>query len=306
MTTTKDLSQAQTQNGTLQYLRSASLTVGEKVFGVRLQFTVEQDQAGEVPNKSVVKAFNLSKASRDYIEQKQKGGEKIVTLAAGYGDNQSVLFSGGLFYATTERQGPDILSVLTLGAGIAWHQTAHIGLCGQMNDLQVWQELKKNLPGYGIAVGSLNQATLSAFQGVTHPGGFHYEGPVKDLLNRMTRQSGIRWSVDCGALHFYRGDSYQDNSELLLSKETGLIGYPAKVRDQNFKAKALLNAQLKPGKRVTLQSQIFVTSANQQGLAEMRIIKTTHQGDTLEGDWSSEFEAQTLNTSPTFLRAEDD
>ena len=306
MTTTKDLSQAQTQNGTLQYLRSASLTVGEKVFGVRLQFTVEQDQAGEVPNKSVVKAFNLSKASRDYIEQKQKGGEKIVTLAAGYGDNQSVLFSGGLFYATTERQGPDILSVLTLGAGIAWHQTAHIGLSGQLTALQVVQAIQKNMGKYGIGVGTRAIFDIANLQGVTFPSGFHFEGRPADCLNQICRPLGIRWSVDCGALHFYSGDSYQDNSELLLSKETGLIGYPAKVRDQNFKAKALLNAQLKPGKRVTLQSQIFVTSANQQGLAEMRIIKTTHQGDTLEGDWSSEFEAQTLNTSPTFLRAEDD
>jgi hypothetical protein len=280
-----------------QYLRKASLTVGEKVFGVRLQFTVEKDTAGMVANKSTIKAFNLSQASRDYIEQKDSSGPKRVTLAVGYEEGQSVLFYGDIYYAFTERNGADILTNIVLGSGMAWAQSATIGISGALTDLQVWERIKQTLVGYGLAAGFIDNATLASFAAGSYPRGFHYEGTVKGLLVILTSRYDLNWSVDNGALHIYRGDRYQDGAEILLSKDTGMLGFPSKVRDQEFKVKALLNPQIVPGKKVVVES----SSLKQP--AEMRVLKVIHQGDSLEGDWYSEFEAQTINTNPILLEA---
>jgi hypothetical protein len=290
----------------LLYLRTAELTVEERTFHTRLQFTIEKGQCGDSPNAVEIKAYNLTEDSRNFCELKKQGGAKRMELKAGYGGQNSVIFDGDIWYAFSERQGPDIVTTFKAMAGGLFIQHGHVELSGPYNDWDIYNHIKAELlPRYRLSQGFLSADVIAKLKSGTYPKGFTYSGSARSLLNGILINHGLDWAVDNGGLQLYSKDEYQDNVEVLLSTDTGMIGFPTKANSAAstegdevalegqfgiFKAKSLLNPELICGKKIRLVSKALEMNS------ELRIIKLTHVGDTLEGDWYTDMELAELGT----------
>lgn len=264
------------------YLRKAFVTVGGVKFAGRISFEVYRGNSVQAMNKSKVSIYNLSKDSRSAIDRRQG---KIV-INAGYGDDAPILFVGDFGLATSEnptpvlheRKGPDVITTIEMADGDQDLAGAYAGVSlgpGSTID-QVFNYIKVTL---GIPVGSV-PANLKAFQFLN---GFTFDGSLRKLMTDMAATIGADVSIQNGALQIVPKGAATGEPTILLKSSTGLISIPNKT-DSGFKAKALLNALLTPGRQVRIESK-FLTEP-----AVFTIDRVKHVGDTHDNDWYSEIE----------------
>ena len=266
------------------YLRSAFVTVGGIRFAGRISFEVYRGNSIQAVNKSKVNLYNLSPSSRGAVDKRQG---KIV-INAGYGANTPILFTGDFGIPTAEnptpvfhdRKGPDIISTIEMADGDQDLAGAYVSvsLGPGATTLQIIQIIKKQ-PGIPVA------STTAADHGVPHvyQHGYSFEGSLRQLMIEMGEAMGVQFSIQSGALQIiFKGG---DTGELavLLNASSGLIGIPNKT-EMGFKAKALLNPLLTPGRKVRIESKMLKQPA------EFAIDRVRHVGDTHDNDWYSEIE----------------
>ena len=68
---------------------------------------------------------------------------------------------------------------------------------------------------------------------------------------------------------------------MLITPETGLIGVPT-ITDNGVRAKALLNPEIRPGRRVQIESETLEMNA-EGGI--YRVSSATYAGDNHQGDF---------------------
>lgn len=276
----------------LQFLRTAQLTVGQKVFRTRLQFAIEKFTNGVNPNNCSIAAFNLSQDSRNQIEAAPRNSLKLF-LAAGYQGNNKLIFSGEVFYAHSDRKGPDIITSFKVNSGQVAVSQGHISIVGQVSDWQIFQALLTRFMLYGIVKGHVSANVQQELTRGTYARGYSASTTLSALMDHITKRHGFRWSIDNEAVNIYEKGVFEDQEQILLSKDTGLIGFPTKTDAGNYKIKALLNADINCGKKIKVVSKQMPIPA------PVKANKVTHVGDTLEGDWYTEFEALDLSFNPS-------
>jgi hypothetical protein len=272
--------------------RQASLQVDGKLYqGLDLDFDVDRHD-GSDPNKATIKVANLSATERAYVQAKGKRA----TLSAGYG-NPGIIFNGGITRAFHERQGGDVVTTLecTDGGQALQLASVDIALEAGATDAQVLERCLQVLAAQGIGRGF-----IAEFKPKAYTQAFCYSGPVKRLLDNLCKRQQLAWGIEGGLVEVVKPgpirkeitnigvsgmvDEIHSIRGVLLSPETGLIGFPSQ-KGNLVLAKSLLNPSLAPRRALKLQSSQTLLNG------VYMIQKAKFLGNTRSGDFTVDIEA---------------
>lgn len=219
---------------------------------LRVQFTASKSIGGD-PNKTEVSIYNLSANTR----QAMRGNLTRVQVVAGYDSNPSgaaVVAVGALANAVSVRQGPDIVTKLTLLDGFGGMVRGAVSRSyeGATQLERVVREAAATMPGVVI---DKVQVTGRL------PGkGIHLAGPATSQLNKLADQFGFSWSVQNGVLQAVMddqdtGDVWSFTSGNNLISCTPLLNGPTEGQS-GIELVAKFEARPKPGDRMVVQSSV--------------------------------------------------
>lgn len=241
---------------------------------LRVSFDVTHTQTSE-PNKAQITVYNLHRGALSYFQS----DDTVVRLLAGY-DQPALIFagepmSGGV---TQKREGVDrVLEIEAQDGGRELRQKrVNLSLATEATMQGVADRMARKL---GLAA-----AQTDLPEDVTLKQGVHAQGPVRDVLDRVTRSTGARWSIQDRTLTIYERGGEAGRRAAVFSSENGnLIGTP-KEKDSGVSVKALLEPSLRPNLRFRLESREL------SGLYRASEVKFS--GDTHGSDWYVETTAE--------------
>lgn len=286
------------------WLRNMSLTIGGVVGRQytssasaprKMTFRVNNNLA-EQPNSAKFELYNLSENHRSFIEGELTNKKVILEVSHG-NDALRELFRGDIYRAFTTKKGPNLVTEIESGDGVAERAGGLISVSFGPNNthLTFLANLTAAL-GMGVDVSAADMAALS--EQVLH--GRSYHGDAFGFIRALCRSTGHEWSIQRGVLQIMVENSSLKASAIYLDSETGLIGRPSPTRSKiryesrdasgsrrrrngqqigGVEIKSILNPELVPGALVQLNS------SSATGLYACRDI--THRGDTMGPTWTS-------------------
>lgn len=284
------------------FIRRAELIIGQKVevsnaaieppdalsFKTRVRFKVEKTDGSE-PNKATIDIFNLSLESRNFIERKNS----VVFLKAGYQNSIGLIFFGDIAEngVKQKREGADIITTIEAGDSEIVLADSHLEL-----------SLARGATTYQIIEAAAKELNLSIgvkkdIVSKTYMSGFSFSGSVKKLLDDITRFSNVTWTIQDGELLIMKKESNDGREAILLSKSSGLIGIPTKLKDA-YEFTSLLNYSIRPKRLVKIETSQLLDN-NKQGVNNsipfsdfVTVTKAVYEGDTHDGKWEVKCEGQ--------------
>ena len=278
------------------YLRQGELTVGPRVgssnapvepqdaitFKTRINFNIEMDNSS-IPNKAKISIFNLSEASRTFLEQR----DLICFLNVGYESSGLVnLFFGDIDEENglhVMRNGPDIITTIEAGDAEKTLRNAiiNVGLSKGATNTQVINEAAKQL--------NVSTSFRTNIREITYQNGFSEVAQARRVLDRLGAQAGFEWSIQGGELIIVGPEETDLQEAVLVTSKTGLIGFPVKTQDK-VEFTTLLNPRIRPNRAVRLESVIFGDQIGEN----IKVTKVSFVGDTREGPWFCKVEGRTI------------
>lgn len=210
-----------------------------------------------------------------------------VRIEAGYGEHVGQIFFGVLRKVSSWKQGPDWLTQISGGDAERSITTAKISktFVAGTPITSVVRELVGTL---GVGKGGLDN-TLNALSvtglltgGRTLQKALTMHGDSATELEQLMRSCGFEWSIADGA--FYAGPvgtpTFPGEGPL-LTPDTGLLDTPQIDKNGKLVGKALLNADLLPGRVFRVESSRVT--------GNFLCTKTQHKGSSNGPDWEVEF-----------------
>ena len=274
----------------LQFLRKARLVLQGKTSGIvvnpgdatddqmKIAFVVAKGITGTA-NTAEIEVWNLSEGHRNAVGKEFDG----VTLEAGYiphtgGQNVGIIFKGAIRDVEHRRERADIVTKITCGDGdealrkAVKSETYPAGTTPQ----KIVESLSTEFEKHGIARGEWKG--LDKLPPYRRP--YSVCGTCEREMNRLGRSHGFYWSMQNEALEIIPGNGYI-NATAYLTPRTGLIGVPA-ITDNGVKAEALLNPEVRPNRKVIIESETL--EMNAEG-GEYRVSEATYTGDNRSGEF---------------------
>lgn len=238
---------------------------------IKIAFDVAKSISSQA-NSASIRIWNLAESSRNAI------GKELdqITLEAGYmppGEtgNVGVIFQGQMRDVEHTREGPDIVTKLSCGDGDKAFRRATISKTypagTKVEDVVegVYQELEKE----GVSRGEWRfPENMEPFR---RP--YSVCGGCKRELDTIGRGKDFYWSVQNGAMEVHPADGFIGGI-VLITPQTGMIDVPT-ITDNGVKVSCLLNPEIRPGRRVRIESQVL--EMNAEG-GEYRVSEATYSG----------------------------
>lgn len=256
------------------YIRTVILTVvpasgqGKKITDLRITFKASKNDESK-PNTMDIEVYNLSEQNRALLESKNAQ----IVLEAGYDGKAGVIFKGNITRAYHEKEGGDIISKLEVADGGHRYRNARIekGIPPGAKTSQVLDELIKSM---GLVKGAVVGVPNSQYAN-----GISLSGLSKDRLDDICRKEGLQWSIQDGAIQIIPETQATNDSAILVSSNSGLIGSPSRTKE-GIEFKMLLNTNLRPGRRVKIEGRFLK--------GDYKITQVEHSGDSHEGEFISD------------------
>lgn len=245
---------------------------------LKISFDVSKGNESSA-NSASITFYNLAEGTRNSI------GKELdeLILEAGYtpptgGDNVGVIFKGQIRDVEHRRDGPDILTTVSCGDGDKALRRATISKTfpkgSKVED--VVEELYKELEKEGVQRGQWK------FPDNMPPYKRPYStcGGCSRELDTIGRSRGFYWNIQNGAMEITPGDGFI-GGVILITPNTGLIDTPT-ITDNGVKFSCLLNPEIRPNRRVQIESQTLEMNA-EGGM--YRVSQATYSGDNMDGDF---------------------
>lgn len=252
---------------------------GVSLHEIKIKFSVSKG-VSSTQNSAEISIWNLAEKSRNAL------GKELddITLEAGYlppegGGNVGIIFKGQIRDVEHKRDGPDIITTIYCGDGDKAIRNAVLGKTYPKGTpvKDVVEDLYKELEAEGVTRGEWKfPDDLPDFK---RP--YTVCGTCKRELDTLSRGRDFYWSLQNETMEIIPGNGYVGGI-VLLSPETGLIDTPT-ITDNGVKAKALLNPEIRPNRRVRIESQTLEMNAEN---GEYRVSECTFAGDNREGDFT--------------------
>lgn len=266
--------------------RIASASTGKGRRPLAVSFEVAKS-LGREPNRASVKVANLSKPTRESLEQ---ADEPELQIRAGYQEQglQDTIFVGDTQDIYSTREGADIWTMIESEDGGRSYRSARLAMSFDPG-VALTTVLTTIAGAMGVGIGNTASvaasATLSSGSNI-FPRGLAIEGPAWRSLDTVCRSAELRWSVQNGVLQLRQQRRPAEVTATLLSPSTGLIGSPARTSrdprtgDISVTATSLIVPGLFPGTVVVLDSTTV------QGSWMVHTVRYT--GSTIANDWYAE------------------
>lgn len=281
---------------TLLFIRKAFVKVGKSgestglQFNTRVTFEIEKTLES-TSNKGKIGIYNLNQDSQSFLEQ----NDLQVELYAGYEEQVEQLFIGDIKRVNRTRSGPDIIASIECGDGEKKiEESTYTGsFAPGSTNIQV---LNAAIKALGVTIGTVQDLKSDVFQG-----GFVFAGQVKKLLNQLTKDQKLQWSIQDGELIIIGKGKVTAEEGPLITSETGMIGFPSKT-EKGIQFKSLLNPKIRPGRMVQIKTLQYAEAQdagptnpkillNKAASGNFKVTKVKHSGDSMTGNWTSEVEA---------------
>jgi hypothetical protein len=275
----------------LQYLRKIRLTAkgssgqitinpgGIEAHEIKISFDVAKS-ASSTPNSASIRIWNLKESTRNSL------GKELddITLEAGYippGEqgNVGIIFKGQMRDVEHRRDGADIITELSVGDGDKAVRSATISKTYKAGTKveQIAKDIQAEFKKKGIDQGEFKfPKTMPPFK---RP--YTVCGGCKREMDTLGRGKGFYWSIQNGTMEIIPSDGFIGQI-VLLTPKTGLINTPT-ITDNGVKFKALLNPEIRPNRRVKIESSILELNSEN---GEFRVTECNFSGDNRDGDFS--------------------
>lgn len=257
------------------------------------------------PNTAKISVYNLNQNTRNLLTEEHQA----VEFFAGYGPNVGMIFSGQTTNVVHEPTSTGYITHISAGDGIKEFETKYFNKSYSARTL-----LTVILADLCNATGL--PSTIDIFPTETLLRGETFTGRVKDQLDRICNDRGLQWSIQYGVIEVTQKDLplFRDPTVVVLSSDTGLIGYPQVIRRTDeaaqsgkeekekygIRAVSLMNYNIRPKRLVkikssdsiiqagnTLKQTIPKTDANGVFIADI----VRYYGSTVGGEFFVEVEA---------------
>jgi hypothetical protein len=252
-------------------------------FRIQRSLHVTQSSLKPIPNTCDLRIFGLSATHRKQLAKSTTtpGPDTVVVpciLAAGYQQNQKVLFSGELRGAQDISEGPNVIVELSTGDGDAAITQTRLNLVVPAGATmsQVFQQIVDSM---GVQSGNL-QSALGQFQSSPQAArlfakGAALKGSAAEILSDMCRSVGIQWSIQNGAIQILPVTTPPEGQAILIDENHGMVGTPT----VDTKGIAVVRTLMIPG--IIPGSKIALSSRNASG--GFTVIGMEIEGDTSPG-----------------------
>lgn len=243
---------------------------------LKIAFNVSKGLSGTA-NTAEIEMWNLTEGHRNAL------GKELddITLEAGYmppdgGSNVGIIFKGQMRDVEHRREGPDIVSRITCGDGDKAFRRATISKTFTKGTPveDVVEELYKQLEKEGVDRGEWKfPQDMPKYE---RP--YSMCGSCTRELDLIGRSRGFYWSVQNGTFEIIPGDGFV-GGVVVITPETGMIDTPT-ITDNGVKVRCLLNPEIRPNRRVQIESQMLEMNA-EGGM--YRVSEVTYSGDNRDG-----------------------
>lgn len=255
-------------------------STGKRIDGLKITFEGDKDDVG-TPNRAKISVFNLNADSAALLQREGV----VVQLFAGYEGQVDLMFLGDVTRAITTIEGASARTVIESGDGHRAVSTtqANVTLKGETDVKAALTATIKDL------VSNPDQIIKSLSGDVLDqklPRGFTASGPVKTVLRGLAASRRFDWFYLDGELVILDRDSALKEPAVKVSRETGLIGSPARLTGAGSKGiqlRVTLNGKIRPRRLLDLESREFT--------GFYLVKKVQHRGDNFGGDHYTQIEA---------------
>lgn len=246
------------------------------------------------PNPGQVKVYNLSKATRDRLNDEGL----IYTLRVGYAGLENtplvkILSQGDVTDITTVRNGVDVVTTFKVGEGT--NALTETTLDKSFEEGVTTRQLVNAFSdALGVAKGA-----IEGLKDLTFNSGYSATGKVKDRLDEITKKQGLEWSVQNGELQILPKEGKTTEEAVLLTKETGLLkAFREKTKKAGqatladvTKFTALLNPDIKIGREIAIYSELDEIGESAENPGFFTVRKAVYMGDNRGGKFVVKGEA---------------
>lgn len=192
--------------------------VGAGTVPLHIKFSCEKADT-ETSNSAKISVWNLNNEHLAQLDEK----DCAVSLKAGYGNNLNLIFAGNVTKAVTTQEGADRRTEIeVVDSRVEIRDTyTSISLNGPVMTRQIY-ELVASQMGCAIAF-----SPSCEFKTVAN--GFVHVGRARDLLKRVTRMDGLKWSLQNGVIQVWKGSEPVSNLVYDITPESGMIGSPKRI-----------------------------------------------------------------------------
>lgn len=234
------------------------------------------------PNTGECTIYNLSETSRNFI---QKGSK--IEVFAGYDGAYKLISIGDVEYVNNRKPATDWATTISWGDGIRAYLDTNFSKSYKegVNIKEILNDLSSSF-GLSIDVSEIKTAIN---------GGLSISGKTKDILNKLTNDYGLTWSIQDEVVRVIDEGKPVDEEVIFISQDTGLLEFP-QISEKGIDFVAQLNPDLRPNKLVNIKSLESVTIATTDPLAKklssdangINIVQTVRfVGDNFGGQFSA-------------------
>lgn len=258
---------------------------------LKVEFDVSKDLSGRANSVSVT-VYNLAPGTRNSV------GKEFdeVQLECGYappggGNNIGIIAKANIRDVEHMPDGDgNIATNVTCGEGDKAFSKATLSKSyragAKVED--VLEDLYKELEKEGVTRGEWKLPESAKGKEFKRP--YAVCSSCTRELDQLGRSNGFYWSVQNGALEIVPGDGFI-GGVVLLTPRTGLIGFPT-VTDNGISCQALLNPEIRPGRRIKVESKTLEMNGAAGG--EYRVGNLRFSGSNHDGDFIVDIEAEKI------------
>lgn len=230
------------------------------------------------PNTCELEIRGLARETRKVLETSSK---LVLLLEAGYEDAVSQLFLGEIRAAESRREDMDIVTRISTGDSEEEMRKARLSLTVGPK-APVGDVLRAIASTLGVGLGNVESVAtrLSAGGKAFFGQGTALSGKSGRLLDDFCRSADLEWSIQDGVLQILSRGKALDDKAVLLSPSTGLIGSPSIDAKGVLSVTALIQPDLRPGRKIVLESEFL-----RGGYV---IQEVEYVGDTAGTEWYAE------------------
>lgn len=279
-----------------QYLRKVRATFpglvvnpgGIQKHELKIAFSVDKSISSSA-NTASISFYNLNEGHRNAL------GKELdeVMLEAGYmppdgGGNVGVIFKGQVRDVEHKREGPDIISTISCGDGDKAFRRATISKTFPKGTPveDVVEEIYSQMEAQGVDRGEWKfPDDMPKYE---RP--YSMCGSCSREIDTIGRSRGFYWSIQDGAMEVIPGDGYIGGI-VLITPDSGMVDTPT-ITDNGVKISALLNPEIRPNRRVQIESGVL--EMNAEG-GVYRVSQATYSGDNRDGNMIVSIHGESLS-----------
>lgn len=210
-----------------------------------------------------------------------------LTISAGDANGAAVVFSGGILEAWADgRQPPDVMFHVTAASGLIdmAQPVPPTSYRGAVDAALILSGLAQQI-GYTFENSGVTATLTSPYK----------PGSPKSQIEGICADIGCEWTLDETArtLAVWPKGRARDGEVALISKDTGLVGYPA-FTQSGVQLSTLFNPSLEFGRKVKIESQFTPANGNWMVAALAHRLDSNVPG----GQWFTDIETSYLDYVP--------